>query len=318
MVFFTRKIKKRILLSERRKMMGKKRRKRKTKQAAIILFTMLLIIAGGTAVFKISKKEKGDAQPAKQYQEKKQEIAEQEETQDVEDEKKEDAEEKNSIMISPLKVEVLSYEVIDDSEIGGQTTYAAKYFYENKLPDPEKYEEETDMEACKAECPELKDIWENNGKYTVQEVKDIYQEHIDVIQKYTTSVYVPRHFVFVKCRIANTSGRHSKVLLNGMDVCSSSKDNNVFNSFISDTMVYFDNPIHTEGEERENSYFEYSFKPDEVLECILGFEVKDQVEGQEIENPDYYLGVVDVQMQEEHIHPSYSNRFIKLNDVAGE
>ncbi len=298
--------------------MGKKRGKRKTKQAVIILFTMLLIIAGGAAVFKISKKEKGDAQPAKRYQEKKQEIAEHEETQNVKGEKKEDAEEKNSIMISPLKVEVLSYEVIDDSEIGGQTTYAAEYFYENKLPDTEKYEEETDMEACKAECPELKDIWENTEKYTVQEVKDIYQEHIDVIQKYTTSTYVPRHFVFVKCRLTNTSGRQSKVLLNVMDVCPSSKDNSVFNSFISDTMVYFDKPIHTEGEERVHSYFEYSFKPDEALECILGFEVKDKVEGKEIEDPDYYLGDVDVQMQEGHIHPSYSKRFIKLNDVVGE
>lgn len=292
-------------------------RKRKKKQAAMLLFMVLLIIVGGAAIFMISQREKEDTTPAKRYQEKKQEMAENEEKQDTndgieEDSTEEDSEEKNSVMLSPLKVEVLSYEVIDGNEINKQTTYLPEYFYENKLPDPEVYEEQTDFEACKAECPELKDIWENNENYSVQEVKDIYQEHIDVIQKHTTKVLVPRHFVFVKCKITNTSKRNHQTYLNDIDVCPSSKDNSVY-SLRNDTLEYFDKPTYVEGEDRMHSYFLHSFKPNETFECTLGFEVEDKG----IEDPDYYLGIMDIQMQDDNTHPSYSNHFIKLNDLEG-
>lgn len=280
------------------------------KKTVFIIFTLILIAAGGVIAFLISNKEENNASPVERYQEKMEEDAGKSEEETASDGEGENAFGSNIIIHGPVQFELLSYEIIDDSEIQKQTTYPAEYFYEGKLPDSQEYTEQVDYDAAAEECPELKDIWADEGgdKYSVQEVKDIYQANIDVIEKHTTMVPLNKQYVFVKCRITNSVNSTNEAFLNELTVFLSSKDMSTYD-FHSDTVCYFDKPVHKEGDDRIHSYFKYSFTANETLECTLGFAVKDS----EIENPDYYIGFYEDYGEE--TNPALTKYVMKLEDI---
>lgn len=182
-----------------------------------------------------------------------------------------------------LCVEVLSCEVVEDVDIEKQTTYPAEWFLSGKLPDSDYREEVIDYEAIKEECPQLRDIWENDGKYSDEEVKDIYNQHLDVIEKYTTMEHPKTKYYFVKCKITNLSKKTIEASV-GFDTFVTG----LYDPYLimHEGACYFDEAVYIEGDEREKQFFWHTFKPNEIFECVVGYEIK-----VEDDNTKCYIGV---------------------------
>lgn len=196
-------------------------------------------------------------------------------------------EENNHILYrNNVSIEILSCKMIEDIDIEDQDLYKAEWFKMGELPDAEYVEEYIDYEAIKEVCPELRDLWENeNDKNTVEENKKIYERNLDVIELYTTMKHPKTKYFFVNCKITNLLGETNEVSL-ALDTFIK-PDNSTSLAMHSDCAVYFDKAIHTTGEEREKDFFWYTFEENETLECVVGYEIKEEWD----ENEKYYLGV---------------------------
>lgn len=183
-----------------------------------------------------------------------------------------------------LSIEVLSCEMIEDVDIENQTTYTADCFSTGEIPDSEYMEEYRDTEKIKEVCPELKDMWENNENYSFEEIDEIYKRNLDVIEQYTYMRHPKTRYYFVKCRITNLLEKKNETSLS-LDTFISSNESEYLE--IHEYAVYFDKSMFTTPDERQHKFFWYEFEAGEVLECILGFEIKEQWN----ETEQYYLGV---------------------------
>lgn len=217
-------------------------------------------------------------------------------------------EEKNKFTYQKIEYEFVSYDIIEDTDIAAQTKYDGTYFYSGELPDPNELEEYRDMEAIKAESPELKDLWENNDKYTNEEAAEIFNKNIEIVNKYTGMVHIKTHYVFINCHLTNTSDQERNVYMNEMRFVLSAPDMKQFRTH--DSMCYFDAATNTQGDDRVHSFFCYTLQPGETLNCIIGFQVKEEIDDQQ-----YYFGFTDGQMEEKGINPIQGKYMIKLSDL---
>jgi len=213
----------------------------------------------------------------------------------------------NNFTYRDIRYEFLSYEIIEDTDIAAQTKYDGANFYSGELPDPNELEEYIDYDAIKAECPELKEMWETD-KYTFEETIEIFNNNIDIVNKHTSMVHFKTRYIFINCQITNTSDKVRDVYMNEIRCILSSPDMEQY--VYNDNMCYFDAPVYTQGEDREHSFFCYSLQPGETLDCTVGFAVKD-----EIENPEYYFGFIDMQLEMDGINPVKGKYVIKLSDL---
>lgn len=276
----------------------------------IYVIGLVFVGIGGCLLFSfISQNEKNNLSPVERYQENIEDINNESSDQDTTPEA--ETAKQPAIVHESLKYEILSYEIIDDSEIASQTKYAAEHFCNGELPDPDMMEEYQDTEAIMEQCPELKDLWENSESYSVEETKEIYNSHLDVIEANTSMVHSDRHYVFVKVRVTNPWNRSVSQYLSELECVISSKDKEQYGTR-TDTMCYFDQSRHTEGEDRIHSFFLYEFEPNETIECTLGFAVRD-----EVENPDYYIGFVDTELQNEGMNPTLGKYMVNLGNIEG-
>ncbi len=197
--------------------------------------------------------------------------------------------EKNNILYTDnLSVEIVSCEVLEDTEIESQTTYQPQYFKSGNLPDADYLEEYVDYETIKKVCPELRNLWESDD-YTIEEEKEIYERNLDVIDQYTTMEHPKTKYFFVKCRITNLSEKIHEASV-ALDTFISSDQSEYL--AMHECAVYFDRAVYTTGEDREKSFFWYTFEQEEVLECVIGYEIKEEWNADEI----YYLGVQTAQV----------------------
>ncbi len=196
----------------------------------------------------------------------------------------ENIEENNILYTNNMSIEILSCEMVKDTDIERQTTYEAEWFKSGELPDADYVEEYIDYEAIKEVCPELRDLWENEANYTMEETKEIYNRNKDVIEQYTTMQHPVTRYFFVNCRITNLSEKRNEVCL-ALDTFVAS-DNSEYLA-MHEYSVYFDKAVNTTGEDRENRFFWYTLEDGEVLECTLGYEIKEEWD----ENEEYYIGV---------------------------
>lgn len=169
---------------------------------------------------------------------------------------------------------------------------------------PNELEEYRDTEAIKAEYPELKDVWENDDAYTDEETAEIFYNNIDIINKYTNMIHFKTRYVFIKCRITNTSDKEMDVYMSNISFILSSPDKEKSLTHDND-MCYFDASSHTQGDDRVHNFFAYTFQPGETLNCTIGFPVKE-----EIENQEYYFGI-----NNQGDNPVKGNCVIKLYDL---
>lgn len=218
-------------------------------------------------------------------------------------------EERNKFTYEKMEYEFVSYEIIEDTDIAAQTKYDRMYFSSGELPDPNELEEYRDIEAIKAESPQLKDLWENNDKYTNEQSVKIFNDNLEIINKYTGMVHIKTYYVFINCHLTNTSNQTKNGYMNEIRFVLSSPDMEQFR--IHDSMCYFDAATHTQGEDREHNFFCYTLQPGETLDCIIGFQVKE-----EIDNQQYYFGFTDEQMEEQGKNLIQGKYMIKLSDLT--
>lgn len=285
------------------------------KKIIYIVGTLTVILGGCILAFWISQNEKNSISPVERYQESAEnevDIENHEGKSNTDVENQGEVSQGQTIMThGPLKFEFLSYEIIDDSEIRQQTQYLSDHYYSQELPDSNELVEYQDRDAIMAQCPELKALWENPEKYSLEETSEIYNSHLDVIEENTSMVHLDKHYVFVKCRITNTLDKNVSQHISELECVMTSRDKESF-SIYTDTMCYFDRATHREGDDRLHNFFLYEFEPNETLECTLGFEVRD-----EVEDPEYYIGFVDVELQDEGLNPVLGKYMLNLENIEG-
>lgn len=208
-----------------------------------------------------------------------------------------------------LKYEFLEYEVIEEQDIQNQNKYLPENFYFGELPKGDEVVKSIDYETIKEECPELKDIWENNSKYTVEEVKEIYQEHIDVIEKHTTYIHPETKYVFIKCKITNVLGdtNSADVYLYSFKPCTGEQEGYVK---MSESICYFDMSQNTAPGIRGQKFYNYTFEQDEELICTLGFKICKEVDPDVNVLEETYIGVQSATDEYD------SKKMIKLEEIG--
>ena len=189
-------------------------------------------------------------------------------------------------------VEVLAYSVLDAEELENQIQYKAGDFYENELPSAIRESQVVDYEAIEKESPELKEMWDNLEKYSIEETKEIYSRNQDIVEKHTSMKEVPQKYIFVECRIINARNENTDVFLNNLNLVATSTD---FKEWTNETsnITYFNQAEHKEGDDRIHSFFVVNMDAGEEMVCTLGFWVDDL--GEEAA---YYIGTIDNEMVE--------------------
>ncbi len=184
-----------------------------------------------------------------------------------------------------LSIEILSSEVIEDTEIESQTKYPAEWFASGELPDADYQTEYIDYRKVREACPELKAMWDNPNDYSIPEVVEIYEKNWDVTRQYITLGHPKTRYVFAKCKITNLRNGNNNASV-GVYIFTSSENSKILG--MSDTCLqYFDKAVNLVGEDRDHSFFWYPFKEGEVLECTLGFEIPEEYN----ENDKFYIGI---------------------------
>ncbi|MCM1179493.1 MAG: hypothetical protein NC347_04495 [Clostridium sp.] len=254
----------------------------------LVLF-MLCAVAGGVYFYKTQKNTQTAAQRYRDnlVKESQQTVAE--------NTGEEEAEEKSSTVFCveyDFDVEVLGYSVLSVGEFENQEQYGAEYFYEKEQPSAVRESQVVNYEAIEQESPELKEMWNNLDKYSIEETKEIYSRNQSIIEKYTSTEEIPQKYVFVECRIKNRRNENTDVFLNELDLVATSADFKEWTNR-TDTNIYFNQPEHTEGDDRMHSFFIVNMDAGEEMVCTLGFQVDDLGEKAE-----YYIGTVDNEMVE--------------------
>ncbi len=213
----------------------------------------------------------------------------------------------NVIRQGLLEYELISYEIVEDTEIEQQQAYKKEFFREEELATADYTEEFVDYDAIKEDSPELKELFENKLNYTDAEYAEIRNQHIDVIQKHTVMRHPKTRYLFVKCNITNKSERPNNVLLDlyTFIVSADGKD-----SIYHDNLCYFDKAVNISDDDRAHRFYEYPFDKNETLECTIGFAIKEEY------GPDeqYYVGVVPAGA--DYVDPEHTENIVKVDKIG--
>ncbi len=272
-----------------------------------IIMIMLLCISVAAVIFAVNTIENKKKTPEERRQQTEQEKKEQKR----EPEEKIEEQSKKVILSESrsLEFEFLSYDMIEDTEIEKQETYKAEYFYRGEVPDGDYQEEVIDYERAEKECPELRDIWDEDSadKYTNEEIAEIYHKYIG---GYTSMQHPKTRYLFVKCRITNLRDKSIEETLS-LEYGIVSKDG--ANHTYHDGGIYFDKSNHMEGEDRTHRFFFYEFEPGETLECTLGMEIKQKYG----EDEEYYIGFKPLDWDENTGWPDKEPGMVKVTEIGG-
>lgn len=178
----------------------------------------------------------------------------------------------NIICLNDLKVEMISCDIIPDTELKSQTKYPEKNFITGEFPDTDFVEENTDWDAVYNEAPEYKKICENGLRnYSDEEQKEIADKYQPIIDKNTTSGHPVTNYYFIKCRVSNELDHVVEEPLSIFVLFLSENRDRIW---YEDSYYYFDKSEHTEGDDRGQNFFKCRLEPGESTECTIGIEVK--------------------------------------------
>lgn len=211
---------------------------------------------------------------------------------------------------TPLKYEILSIDCVGEKEVCTRSEYAPYNYYFNHYPDVNYMIEQVDYQAVMEESAELAEIWnqENNGKYTDDEIIEIYNRNKHIIDQNTKRIHPNTKYVFLKCKISNISNIPVEKSV-GLDIILSSTD--LSNYIYHDSWIcYFDMSQHVEGDDRVHAFYLYKFGINETIECTLGFQIQ-MVENSSSIN--YYIGAIEDGMPE-YVNPVKGKNVICITE----
>ncbi len=190
----------------------------------------------------------------------------------------------NVLMVGAIKIEMLSADVIEGSEISTENRYPVEYFRDQTLPDPEETEDIIDWDSIYEEAPEVKDVHLSDyDAYTAEESEEIMDRNQDVIDKYTYTKVKPRKFYFIKCKLTNMGNADVEDAF-PYDVVYDSPEASEIS--YNEALCYYDKPIYTDGDERAMKYYFFRLKGHESMECTIGLAVPQEFD----ENEKHYYG----------------------------
>lgn len=206
-----------------------------------------------------------------------------------------------------LEIELLSCEVLHETDLSRQERYQGENFFLGELPSTDYTIRYMDEAKVKAECPALKELWENEGKYSQEEYEKITNENQEIIRKHIYTRHPDSSYAFIQCKITSTGPGDNFI---SPCIYARSADGKL-TSYDIDALCYFDKAIHTEGNDRTYFYV-YNFAPGETLECTLGFVLQEDFnlgEGQT-----YYVGSEPLKLPVED--PEYNKNAVKIDRIG--
>ena len=185
-----------------------------------------------------------------------------------------------------LKIEVSSYDLIDDTDISKQTKYDAKYFVEGKVPDSDYVYNYTDYKAMMRDYPKYAEYIESNCEkgMTEEEAEKFEREHKD---KYAASKHLRTKYLFIRCKITYQGGAPKEQDLGSVRMFAMNGDKIAGFGFFD---CYFDHSQHIDSADKTVDFFDYRFeKRGDSIECILGCRLReDQIDLSK--DAKYYIG----------------------------
>ena len=163
-----------------------------------------------------------------------------------------------------LKIEVLSYDLIDDTDISKQTKYDGKYFIEGKVPDSDYVYKYIDYEAMMRDYPKYAEYVESNCERGM--TKDL----------------------FIRCKITYQGGAPKEQdLRDGIRMFAMNGDKLAGVEFFD---CYFDHSQNIDAEDKTRDFFVYKFnKKGDSIDCILGSRLREDIVDLSKEAK-YYIG----------------------------
>lgn len=210
-----------------------------------------------------------------------------------------------------VKVECLSVDVVEDTDIVKQTKYSAEYFKTGELPDPDFIEKITDMEAVFEQAPDYEKLYNSpvENEDDMNKLREMQEKNKDLLEENTKYIHPKTRYYFVKCRITNENEEAVDKVLSFYTQFVLSNKSQMWNI---DNQVYFDKSIHMVGDDRADWFFLRTLEPAEVLECTLGFEVSDSYNG----SVTLYIG--EPPLTDELFDPDSYPDLVKLDNIPRE
>lgn len=185
-----------------------------------------------------------------------------------------------------LKYEFLSYDLIDDTEIGKQTKYKAEYFVDGRIPDAELIKEYVDYEAMARDYPKYAEF--RNSEYddpkgmTCEEAERFVREHE---AEYTKTKKLRAKYLFVKCRITYLGGGPKEQFLNNSWIFTM-RGGDQYGGALFD--CYFE---HAQNSSERPYFFSYRFnKVGDSVECVMGSRITNEYTELQ-DDAAYYIGL---------------------------
>ena len=186
-----------------------------------------------------------------------------------------------------LKIEVLSYDLIDDTDISKQTKYDGKYFIEGKVPDSDYVYKYIDYEAMMRDYPKYAEYVESNCErgMTKEEAKKFKSEHET---EYAASKHLRTKYLFIRCKITYQGGAPKEQdLRDGIRMFAMNGDKLAGVEFFD---CYFDHSQNIDAEDKTRDFFVYKFnKKGDSIDCILGSRLREDIVDLSKEAK-YYIG----------------------------
>ena len=185
-----------------------------------------------------------------------------------------------------LKYEFLSYDLIDDTEIGKQTKYKAEYFVDGRIPDAELRKEYVDYDAMARDYPKYAEF--RNSEYddpkgmTCEEAERFEREHE---AEYTKTKKLRAKYLFVKCRITYLGGGPKEQFLNESWIFTM-RGGDQYGGALFD--CYFE---HAQNSSERPYFFSYRFnKVGDSVECVMGSRITNEYTELQ-DDAAYYIGL---------------------------
>lgn len=185
-----------------------------------------------------------------------------------------------------LKYEFLSYDLIDDTEIGKQTKYKAEYFVDGRIPDAELIKEYVDYDAMARDYPKYAEF--RNSEYddpkgmTCEEAERFEREHE---AEYTKTKKLRAKYLFVKCRITYLGGGPKEQFLNESWIFTM-RGGDQYGGALFD--CYFE---HAQNSSERPYFFSYRFnKVGDSVECVMGSRITNEYTELQ-DDAAYYIGL---------------------------
>ena len=185
-----------------------------------------------------------------------------------------------------LKYEFLSYDLIDDTEIGKQTKYKAEYFVDGRIPDAELIKEYVDYDAMARDYPKYAEF--RNSEYddpkgmTCEEAERFVREHE---AEYTKTKKLRAKYLFVKCRITYLGGGPKEQFLNESWIFTM-RGGDRYGGALFD--CYFE---HAQNSSERPYFFSYRFnKVGDSVECVMGSRITNEYTELQ-DDAAYYIGL---------------------------